>query len=138
MKEFIDKLIEKIVNTPTKCLESYSINSPDIITGVKNGIEYGCASRQNEIVDIVNELAEEFAPDINVGTKTNMSEMQTGWIPCSERLPKEDKRVLCQGKNNMFIGFVDSFDGEWTDNHLYRRTNVKAWCELPAPYTEGE
>lgn len=60
MKEFIEKLIEKILNTPTNCLDSYSIISPDIITGVKNGIEYGCASRQQEIVDIVNQLAEEY------------------------------------------------------------------------------
>ena len=47
------KLIEKIVNTPTKCLDEFSVSS------VVNGIEYGCASRQNEIIDMIKEMVEE-------------------------------------------------------------------------------
>ena len=121
MKEFIDKLIERLEEN-----EEYEND---------NGNYYAMRAYVYA-KEIVNELAEEFDPDINVGT--NVSEMPTGWILCSERLPEEDKRVLCQGENYMFIGFVDSFDGEWTDNHHYRRTNVKAWRELPAPYKEGE
>ena len=53
MKEFAEKLIKKIVNTPTKCLDTFSVSS------VVNGIEYGCASRQNEIIDMINEMVEE-------------------------------------------------------------------------------
>lgn len=44
-----DVLIEKIVNTPCKCLDNYSDGN------AQNGIRYGCASRQNEIIDIINE-----------------------------------------------------------------------------------
>lgn len=53
MKEFAEKLIKKIVNTPTKCLDTFSVSS------VVNGIEYGCASRQNEIIDMIKEMVEE-------------------------------------------------------------------------------
>ena len=124
MKEFIDKLIERLEKKAFIDYDEYYTDGGECLISISN------------VKEIVNELAEEFATDINVGTK--VSEMPTGWISVSDRLPEEDKKVLCQGKNNMFIGFVDSFDGEWTDNHHYRRTNVKAWCELPAPYTEGE
>lgn len=44
-----DALIEKIVNTPTECLDTFSVSS------VVDGIQYGCASRQNEIIDYIKE-----------------------------------------------------------------------------------
>lgn len=47
------KLIEKIVNTPSRCLDILSSD------GVKEDIKYGCAFRQNEIIDIINEFTEE-------------------------------------------------------------------------------
>ncbi len=106
MKEFIDKLIER--------LEEKAYNHFDL--------------KLSDAIEIVTELAEEY----------KVSEMPTGWISVSERLPKADHYVLCQGNNSMFVACVDSFDGEWRDNHFYKRTNVKAWCELPAPYTEVE
>ena len=59
------KLIEEIVNTPSECLDSYSVSS------VQQGIQYGCATRQNEIIDIINR------------------QPKADWIPCEERLPKE-------------------------------------------------
>lgn len=46
--------------------------------------QYG-ANCMNVIKKFVQEVAEEFATDTNVGTN--------GWIPCSERLPEELKRI---------------------------------------------
>jgi hypothetical protein len=119
MNEFIDKLIERLEEERKGAENELSISKDE-----RFAYQYAIHTS----ITIVNQLAEEY----------KVSEMPTGWISVSERLPEEDKRVLCQEKNNMFIGFVDSFDGEWRDNHHYRRTNVKAWCELPAPFTEGE
>lgn len=54
------KLIEDIVNTPTK-------NQNEVVSYL-----YGSADRQNEIIDIINAQ-----PKLNE------------WIPCSERMPEE-------------------------------------------------
>jgi len=116
MKEFIDKLIEKIVNTPTKCLDTYSISCPDIITGIKNGIEYGCASRQNEIIDIVNQLAEEYK-DKNIEdlyiSRTEVLRLIED-IKCDDSIPKNYGTLL----------------------DIMRE--IRNMPTLPAPYTEGE
>lgn len=129
MKEFIDKLLSRLEEE--KGIAFLTLAN----TGNKTkDIVYGeVMAYLNTAIDMVNELAEEY---INTSTISKMENV--GWIPCSERLPKADHYVLCQGNNSMFVACVDSFDGEWRDNHFYKRTNVKAWCELPAPYTEGE
>jgi len=53
------KLIEKIFNTPTKCLNEFSISGGDLTTIARNGILHGCANRQREIIDMIEELAKE-------------------------------------------------------------------------------
>lgn len=98
----------------------------------------------NDAIKIVNQLAEEsnLTPCYlgspceyqNEDAKMPKEYWNNGWIPCSERLPEEDKYVLCQGNISIFIALVDSFDGEWRDDGHYRRINVKAWQPLPAPY----
>ena len=70
MKEFIDKLIGKLEERRNKFALQQCI---DYAEGLTDGYEGS--------IRIVNQLAEEFATDINVGTK--VSEMPTGWIPCS-------------------------------------------------------
>ena len=127
MKEFIDKLINELEKLGEHCLY---MNNWQGQTAICDAIE------------IVNELAEEFATDINVGTK--VSEMPTGWIPVSKRLPSESGKYLVTAKNitgwwilenNVFVCdyAYDTFIFQgWEDNE------VIAWCELPAPYTEGE
>lgn len=59
------------------------------------------------------------------------------WIPCSERLPEDDTKVLCQtvtkkGLNNFVIGYYDF--GRWCCG---MNGNVIAWMPLPEPY-KGE
>lgn len=86
---------------------------------------------------IVQEVAEEFATDTNVGTNS--------WIPCSDRLPEEygDYLVwwtdITRGQyyeiveyepNNGWIGDIpQSFEGKYS---------VIAWQQLPEPYKESE
>lgn len=126
MKEFIDKLIEKIVNTPTKCLDTYSINSPDIITGVKNGIEYGCASRQNEIIDIVNELAEEY----------NKKQEHEVWLNGCD-----DDTIFTMEMTNSeyeFIKRVSELANETSTYHCMPRLYLDEGVGYTPSYTEGE
>ena len=99
--------------------------------------------RSNALTDFkydIKQLAEEFATDTNVGNN--------GWIPCSERLPKNNKEVLCYAKSTarggdvMFVGSQDN--GCWflpTAANTLSYPNqyiVKAWQPLPQPYKESE
>lgn len=128
MKEFIDKLMEKIVNTPTKCLDIYSISCPDIITGIKNGIEYGCASRQNEIIDIVNELAEEY----------NKKQEHEVWLNGCD----DDTIFTMEMTNNEyeFLKRVSELANETSTYHCMPRLFLDegVGVEYAPPYTEGE
>lgn len=70
-----------------------------------------------------------------------------GWIPCSERLPKEKQEVyvtvyFTEGDTGRAYGYIDGF-GKW---HLYSAVEgvlnsgykVTAWKPLPKPYKGGE
>ena len=60
------------------------------------------------------------------------------WIPCSERLPKENTEVLMSLEWGIDIG--ECRDGDWHSewiNH-YDDGNVLAWMPLPKPYGERE
>ena len=63
-------------------------------------------------------------------------EPEQRWIPCSERLPEDDTKVLCQtmtkkGVPGFVIGYY-AFD-RWCCG---MNSNVVAWMPLPAPYEE--
>lgn len=137
MKEFIEKLIEKIVNTPTKCLETQYCNS------IQSGIKYGCASRQNEIIDMIKELAEEHSHCTlcylqspceyqNENVQMPMEYWERGWIPCSERLPEANGWYLVTNE----LGVVQQ--QYWGASHWnkLRDEAVLAWQPLPDPYIE--
>jgi len=107
MKEFIDKLIERLEEEHERCINRYGIvggNAP--------------AMEVKQCMDIVNELAEEY---------------KGGWISVNERLPKKKTWVLVTRKS----GVVD-IEMLSTKGWISKIDEVIAWCELPAPYTEGE
>lgn len=52
------------------------------------------------------------------------------WIPCSERLPKEDGRYLCTYSDvGTCVDFGSYSDGQWFVEPI-------AWMPLPEPYRE--
>ena len=136
MKEFIDKLIERLeeIEKPldkeiTRAFyEDKDTDNPRYIFAV------GESHMIREAIKIAKQLAEEY----------KVSEMPTGWIPVSERLPSESGKYLVTAKNitgwwilenNVFVCdyAYDTFIFQgWEDNE------VIAWRELPTPYTEGE
>lgn len=71
-------------------------------------------------------------------------EHNNGWIPCSERLPKDDSMYLVtveysSGKIEVNFGWFDRFGYIWyVGKNGFGTDNVHAWMPLPAPYTEGD
>lgn len=67
------------------------------------------------------------------------------WIPCSERLPKEEEDFLVTDGESMAVGYYrqdakawDSADFGWIENREkgYGINKVIAWMPLPEPYAE--
>ena len=56
------------------------------------------------------------------------------WIPCSERLPKEGKYLICDNVGNVYESTF--FNNRWLIFSV--SDEVIAWMELPAPYQKGE
>ena len=133
MKEFIDKLITRIM------LESASCKVYKLINPNKEDIAEFNAYKK--CIEIINELAEEY---INTSTDTS-----SGWIPCSERLPEEpfgclvtvmDCEPMTQTDFENILPYHVGYDGEtWNDaDGNVIPFEVIAWQPLPAPYKEGE
>ena len=58
------------------------------------------------------------------------------WIPCSERLPRQEQEVICQCRANMIrVLKLDAY-GDWYQDakHCYMSGFVIAWMPLPEPY----
>lgn len=142
MKEFIDKLIERLEEEKqsnpcrnTQCKEcKYTNKCYEGEMCYKVGAD--------NIISIANELAEEY---INCSTdiSTNQSDTSTiskmenvGWIPCERELPKENQIVMCSVKKEYASHRIvlQRFDNQ----EYWHNGIIEAWCELPAPYTEGE
>ena len=63
-----------------------------------------------------------------------------GWIPCSERLPEDNERVLVIDEDGImavcrFVESVNVFMTCWDGDEF---ADVIAWQSLPAPYQKGE
>lgn len=119
MQEIFEKIIEKL----TKHMKlNNGLEDEDYFAGETSGYK--------QAMSIVQEVAEEYATDTNVGNN--------GWIPCSERLP-EDGTYLCTldgelcGLDEPFTGMCGIENGVWDEPDC-----VIAWQPLPEPYQKGE
>ena len=119
-KKILDRLEREIAGKPT----------PD---EYNNGI--------NRAYSIVQEVAEEFATDTNVGTNV--------WIPCSDRLPEEpfgclvtviDCEPVTQTDFENILPYFVGYDGEsWNDEDGNEIPfEVIAWQPLPEPFKESD
>ena len=124
MKKAFDKILERLER------EISGNPTPD---EYNNGI--------NRAYSIVQEVAEEFATDTNVGTN--------GWIACSERLPEEpfgclvtviDCEPVTQTDFENILPYFVGYDGEsWNDEDGNEIPfEVIAWQPLPKPFKESD
>ena len=118
-KKILDRLEREIAGKPT----------PD---EYNNGI--------NRAYSIVQEVAEEFATDTNVGTN--------GWIPCSERLPEIDGNtsdivLVCGSNGFQYMAFwCDDLKWRFCECGMAKNpilwTEIVAWQPLPEPFKESD
>lgn len=107
---------------------AYSI-APDyvredvLVEEVIRGIEYNTIMRVIEAIDKV--------PTVNQ------------WIPCEERLPKEDEMVIISTIDGVSVGILthDLIDKQYWElcndfSYTWELENVIAWQPLPEPYKE--
>lgn len=130
MKEFVKRLIGRLEEERAKGI----YDSDNVIT-VKD------AYRKS--IKIVNQLAEEYKEkDCSKCSRRSWyqkgyadAEKNNGWIPCSERLPEANQKVLTCDKdgwisvnvNMPYIGVRNDFECGY----------YVAWQPLPAPFKKG-
>lgn len=127
MKEFVEKLIERL-EEKHKCSEKDMLNSQIQYHQTVYGVQMNTYER---VIEIVNQLAEEYVPETNVGK----------WIPCSDRLPEEELKVIVSTKTECIrvgiytkrygFGMREGFICD--DGFMYINT-ANAWQPLPEPY----
>lgn len=135
MKEFIEKLIARleeisVENTCSDC--PYKAKCDEVQERIKDETTDLCGATIKALsIEIVNQLAEEY----------NVSEMPTGWIACSERLPEDGVVVdlSCEYMGVLYetVGYLkDGNRGHSyiVDNDVFMRSAVLAWRKRPAPY----
>lgn len=116
MKEFIDKLIERLEEEHIDCFTTGDYKYNNAIDKAK---------------EIVKGLAEEH---------------KGGWIPVSERLPDVGVTVLAYGKRydqhdnttNYYYIFAHRNEKEWWFSDFGLCDDIIAWQPLPAPYEYEE
>ena len=117
MQSVFEKINERLEETENRLLE----HSMDISCTI------GIANAMTRAIEIVNQVAEEVAVAKTATTND-------GWIPCSQKMPKEKGMYLVSyGKNTQVI--VESYNGVWFDEHYYCE-QPKAWMHRPAPYQQ--
>lgn len=64
------------------------------------------------------------------------------WIPCSERLPDNEKRVLCTVQSGEHFSVVPCIfiqhTRRWLPEVYGNHDNVIAWMPLPEPWNGGQ
>lgn len=122
MKEFVEKLIGRLE-------EEREISYADFYEYLMKYELYNDFDEDDDwfykglirAISIVNQLTEEY---------------NNGWIPCSERLPEVNQKVLTCDKDGWISVNVNMpYMGVRND---FKCGYYVAWMPLPAPYQKGE
>ena len=145
INEFVEKLIERLEEYKYTHLIEH--DSEECLHCKENEDDW-CSCRNchvclmDKVKEIIKQLSEEYATDTNVNT--NSSENLTSWIPCEERLPEEETKVIVSTKTERVkvgiytkrygFGMREGFICD--DGFMYMNTAI-AWMPLTEPY-KGE
>ena len=151
MNKAFEKILERLLNLKEKygTLQLGFSDSVEIIKYVEKEQAVDLA------IEIVQEVAEEYAPDTNV--------VSNGWIMCDVKMPEERDSIFAQfketdkWKNSMFermsefvnatVEFEDgtrmvktlhTVDGKWHMGSVFLKYKVIAWQPLPEPFKESD
>ena len=103
---------------------------------------------KREFLDTVFALAPNEANKIMDAFDEYVENNEPHWIPVTERLPENEKRVLILNDDNLYmIGFIREYDcwNEWRyqyemyDDDVYEEEEqgkIVAWMPLPEPFKE--
>ena len=145
MQEVFEKIIEKleVAGKTELIVNGGRCNGKTLALGYAKGI--------SDSIEIVKQEAEKFGHDTNVGSN--------GWIPCSERLPEDDKKQYIVQKTNGFLyilGFtkdaykLDRYDFaeykgkkkqlfyDYDSEYGYTECECEAWQPMPEPFKERD
>lgn len=92
-------------------------------------IRYYSKGLMKEIADLIETAVEE---ELNMTPTIEIPQ----WIPCSERLPVDDREVIMQLTWGIEIGW--RLNGIWKSEYInkYDDDDVIAWMPLPEPFKE--
>ena len=167
MKEFVEKLIEKIKVTSLEIIVTGTKDKPYFEIKYKEvgkedyNIGYSSYDLNNvlnwkeECFEIVNQFAEEYKEkDCSKCSRRSWyqkgyadAERNNGWIPCSERLPEICNSYIvtkmCENDENRIYETAHEIfwtsDGKWDcERDKDCEWKVIAWRKKPAPYQKGE
>lgn len=93
-------------------------------------------NNEKDCMECVVELSKEIVQEV-------AEEYNSGWIPCSERLPEEDGFYLATldgeiaGEEKPFSGLAEFENGKWVDDDEDYQCII-AWQPIPEPYKESD
>ena len=102
--------------------------------------DYGTKSTYEENSVTIESKGNAYVADqlIANGVVISNSETTTKWIPVTDKLPDDEKKVLCILDDGFFcILEWTSWEWLWNDGHnVYAEKDVTHWMPLPEPPAE--
>ena len=141
MNKVFELILEKMEEKLRKLEERYHRYLDDSNLSCmfdRSDIEEKRVDTIKEMIEIVQEVSEEFATDTNVGTN--------GWIACSERLPvidgnTSDTVLVCGSNGFLHMAFwCDDLQWRFCECGMAKEpvlwTEIVAWQPLPESFKE--
>lgn len=138
MKQFIDKLIERLEEEHERCINRYGVLGGNLP-----------AMEVKQCMEIINQLAEEHKDDIQTIDVSELlgesEQVNDGWISVEDKLPELTEGTECFKQSKCCLTTLRWWDGDMTEsvgwynqsgvwNEDSKNCKVVAWMPLPPKY----